>query len=201
MEVNFYTNISFCAIPGKNLLKSVEREFNGEQTKVKKFIGLFNITYADTVEKNTVIDIDKNKNYVLYNLNFPKVKHKPRAHLADGKSIAEAMITECPKVFGWGEQLLFQDVVRKSIKNGIPLEELEITVKQKFHEQKSQQQFLDIIKCAKRIQKENPKSKFTDIEFEIMDNKIGQEEINTPGTPLYELAHSILKLSWKHSNG
>lgn len=197
MEVKFYTNISFCAIPGKNLLKSVEREFNGEQAKVKKFIDLFNKTYTNTVEKNTVIDIDKNKNYVLYNLNFPKVKHKPRAHLADGKSIAEAMITECPKVFGWGEQLLFQDVVRKSIKNGDSLEELEIIVKQKFPGQKSQEKFLNVIKCAKRMLKENPKSKFTDIEFEIMDNKIGNEEINTPGTPLYELAHKISKLTFK----
>ena len=198
MDVNFYTNnISFCAVPGKNLLKSVEREFNGDKTKLNKFISLFDKTYAETVEKNTVIDIDKNQNYVLRNLNFPHTKYKPKAHLASGKSIAEAIITECPRVFGWGEQLLFQRIVKKAIKNGIPLEELEIIIKQKFPEAKSQQKFLDVIKSAKRIQAENPKSKFTDIEFEIMDNKIGQEEINTPGTPLYELAHNISKLTFK----
>ena len=204
MKINFYTNTSFCAVPGKNLLEQVNREFNGDSARMKKFKDLFDITYADTVEKNTVIDIDENQNYVLYNLNFPMVEYKPKYYPREEKTIAETIITECPRTFGSGEELLFQEIIRKSLKDGITLEELEYTVKKLIPERKGQQKFLGVIKCAKIIQSESPESELTEAEFEIAANKILQETVDifqqntdTSKLPLSEVVRSMQRLMWE----
>ena len=72
MKINYNNyNITFQAKPGSKLLKSVKKEFHGDKERTRKFAGLFEDTFTNNTDKNTVIDINKNKNLIFSNNLFP----------------------------------------------------------------------------------------------------------------------------------
>ena len=63
--VNMYShnNISFQAKIGNNALKTVKNECYSDK-RVAKFKQLFEDTFAKNIDENTVVDFDKNNNYI-----------------------------------------------------------------------------------------------------------------------------------------
>ena len=196
MEIRQNSFISFNAKAGKHLLKAVKSEFKGNQQRVNKFVDLFEQTYETTLDAGTIVDINKNKRYVLSHELFPNIKYMLRQSAIHKESLAGTIITECPKIFGYGEQLLFQNIVRKTMQV-LSFDELEKFVTDEIQSSQSLKKFQEVIKVARRIKTDMPNSKFSDTDFELMDNIIGNEEINTPGTALYNLTRSILSLTYK----
>ncbi len=193
MEISSHTNLSFNAQVGKHLLKGVQQQYNGNLQKVDKFVDLFEQTFSNLLDEGTIVDINKENRYVLSHTSFPKIAYMLRYSVLGIKPLAESIITECPKIFGYGERLLFQHITRRSI-NNVSLNKLEKFVQTEIKTTENQKKFLEVIDLAKRIKEENPDSKLRNIEFEIMDNRVMDEELNTPGTKLYELAHGTI--SW-----
>lgn len=189
MKIADNTTLSFRAKVGSRLLNTVRQEFGGNQTKVDKFVDLFEKTFFNVLDENTVVNIDKKNRYVFSHLSFPKVSWVSKRLISHNPSISENIITECPKIFGVGEDLLFKNIVRKNT-DKMYTGELEKFVKNEFKIPKNQKKFLEIINCAKRIKVESPEAKLTNIDFEIMENKILQERAEIPGTLEYELTHS-----------
>ena len=72
-----YNNISFQAKVGKNALKTVKNECHSDN-RVAKFKQLFEVTYAKNIDENTVVDLDKNNNYIFSHTAFPKIKYKSK---------------------------------------------------------------------------------------------------------------------------
>jgi len=59
----------------------------------------------------------------------------------------------------------------------------------------SKKSFLELIKVAKLIKKENPETKLTKDEFEIMSMKIVEEELKTLGTDLNNIMNNLSIIS------
>lgn len=186
-------DISFRAKLGKNILKRVNKEFCGDKTRVEKYIQLFEDTYASNIDKETVVDINKNRNFVFSNNSFPNIKYQHSSKMRKTASVAKTLINECSRVFGGGENSLFKVIIRKFLNNGKGTEELKYLAKN-IYNQKSRKSFLEKIKIAERIKKEYPDTKFSGDEFDYIQNVIMQEEAETPGTELYNLVHSLNKI-------
>ena len=60
-----------------------------------------------------------------------------------------------------------------------------------FTNTKSKESFSEKVKIAERIKKDYPDSKFTQDEFDYVQNIIMQEEAETPGTELYKLIKNL----------
>ena len=186
------TNLSFNAQIGDNLLKSINDEFCNNTTKIAKFKNLFDTTYRNVVDESTVIDINSERRYLLSHEFFPDISLILRQHVLKERPLAEAIIVECPKTFGWGENLLFKKIIREKLKQ-FDFQELESIAEVAIKNDKNRKYFLEIIECARRIISENPSSELSDSEFEIMENKILQEKFETPGTEEYEMVNSWLQ--------
>jgi len=178
MEINNHSNISFQAKVGPKLLNEVSKEFGGCQPSVDKFTDLFEKVYSNLLDNNTVIDINRDKRYIMSHIAFPDILCELRESILPYKSLPEAIITECPKIFGYGEKILFQQITAK-LADKMSLDKLEMLAKSKVLTPKNQNEFLEIINTAKRIKVEKPNSKLTNLEFEIMENKIFQEKLDT----------------------
>ena len=181
---------SFRATPGKNILKKINKEFGGDKTRVSKYVQLFQDTFVLTLDKETVVDVNKNNNFIFSNKNFPHIKYQHRSNMRAANSIAKTLINECSKIFGNGENSLFRIVISKSLNKGVGFRELEQAA-QKISNPKSREYYIENVKIAKRLKKEYPKTKFSSEEFDYMQNKMLQEEAETPGTKLYELIKKI----------
>lgn len=190
-------NLSFRAKLGKNIVKRINKEFCGDKVRVEKYIQLFDDTFALNIDKETVIDINKSKNFVFSNNNFPNVKYQHSSKMRETGSIAKALINECSKIFGGGESSLFKIILCKYMKEGIELQKVRKFADKVFTNTKSKESFLEKIKIAERIRKDYPNSKFSQDEFDYVQNIIMQEEAKTPGTKLYDLIHNFETLVFK----
>ena len=193
MDIQFRTNSNntFTAKVGPNLLKEVSCEFSYNQKQIKKFVGLFNSVHSNNLDKETVVDINGDNHYILSHLSFPNIFCILKEGIFDSnKPVSTRLINECSRVFAFGERLLFQEITRTML-NKINIDNLEQFVKNNIKMQKSQNEFLEIIECAKRLIQEYPNAKLSDGEFEGMSNIILNEKANTPGTSEYELIRNI----------
>lgn len=190
-------NISFQARVGKNALKIVKNECNGDKKRTAKFERLFEDTFTKNLDENTVVDLDKNNNYVFSHSFFPKIKHKSTQNMTFKKSFANSLLQECPKTLGNIETKMFRTIIAKSIKTGKTFDELENFAQKILKNEKSREYFLENLNLAKRIKKEYPKSKLKDFEFDYMMNIVLEEQANTPGTEMYNLVHNFGGLSWE----
>lgn len=184
-------NLSFRAKLGKNILKKVNKEFYGDKTKVEKYLQLFDDTFISNIDKETVVDINKNKNFVFSNNSFPNVKYQHYSKVREVNNIAKVLINECSRIFVGGESSLFKIIICKYMNNGVEPQHLRQLADKVLTNAKSKESFLEIIKVAERIKKDYPDSKFSSDEFDYFHNVIMQEEAETPGTKLYELIKKL----------
>ena len=191
-------NLSFRAKPGKNILKLVNREFNNDKTKLNKYVRLFEDTFESNLDKETVVDINKNRHFVFSNNSFPVIKYQHSSKMKVSNSYAQTFINECSRIFGSGEIDLFKVIIRKHLNNGNSTEGLKQLAK-KILNPKSREYFDEYIKVAERIKKEFPDSKISKEEFDYIQNIIMQEEANTPGTEMYKKVHSLIPQDFSFS--
>lgn len=185
-------DMSFRAKLGKNIIKQVNREFNNDKTKLDKYTHLFEDAFASNIDKETVVDINKNRNFVFSNNNFPDVKYQHSIKMKKTDSMAKALINECFKLFGEGEYGLFKVIICKYANKNTDFHKLE-QYAESIINSKSRESFLEKIKVAERFKKEYPDSKISREGFDYMQNIIMQEEAETPGTKLYNLIHNFGK--------
>ena len=193
MDLTINNDISCRAKLGKNLLKQINKEFGHDKIRMNKYVQLFDDTFASNIDKETVIDINKKRNFVFGNTNFPDVKYQHSSKMTETVSVAKTLINECSRIFGGGESYLFKVIIGKYLSKGKNPEELKELAKN-IITPKSRKSFLEKIKIAERIKKEYPDTKFSKDEFAYVENIMLQEEAETPGTELYNLVHSLDKL-------
>ena len=63
MDLTINNDISFRAKLGKNLLKQINKEFGHDKIRMNKYVQLFDDTFASNIDKETVIDINKKRNF------------------------------------------------------------------------------------------------------------------------------------------
>ena len=195
--VNMYShnNISFQAKIGNNALKTVKNECYSDK-RVAKFKQLFEDTFAKNIDENTVVDLDKNNNYIFSHTAFPKIKYKSKQKPIFKKSFLNSLLQECPKTLTNLEIKMFRTIISKCIKSGKTFDELENFAYEILKNKKSREHFLENLNLAIRIKNKNPKSQLKNFEFEYMMNKVMEEQANTPGTDLYDLVHNFSGLKW-----
>ena len=190
MDIQFHTNNTFTAKIGPNLLKQVTGEFKGDQAKVNKFANLFNSAHANILDADTFVDITGSNHYTFYHSSFPNIQyHAESIIVRNDKPLTERLIHECSRVLGQGEKMLFQEITRLNKTN---IDNLEEVVKNSVKSPKSQERFLEIIDCAKRLLQEDPNSKLKNVDFAIMENIIIGERASTPGTREYQILQKLL---------
>jgi len=118
MNTSVKNDISFQAKVGKRLLRQVRKEFDNNEIKVEKFEKMFQDTFQRNVDENLVIDIDKNKNLVFSHLSIPNVKYASSKVRNGNQSIAKYVMNECSKTYGYGEYMLFKNIISKSHNKG-----------------------------------------------------------------------------------
>ena len=188
-------DISFRAKIGKNLLKKIYEEFGHDKVRTDKYVRLFDETFVRNIDKETVVDINKNRNFIFSNDNFQGVKFQHRSKMRKTESAAKTLINECSRIFGGGENDLFKVIIRKCLEKGANFSELR-KLAEKITNPKSREFFLEKVKAAERLKKENPETKFSLDELDYIQNVIIQEEAVTPGTKLYDLIHSLDKIKF-----
>ncbi len=186
-------DLSFRAKLGKNIIKKINKEFNYDKIRTDKFAQLFEDTFVSNLDKETVVDINKKRNFIFSNTNFPEVKYQHIFKITETGSVARTLINECSRLFGEGENSLFKVIIGKYLSNGKSPEELKELAKN-IITPKSKKSFLEKFKVAERIKKEYPDTKYSKDEFTYIENLMLQEEAETPGTELYNLVHSLDKL-------
>ena len=196
--VNMYihNNISFQAKIGNNALRTVKNECDSNK-RVAKFKQLFEDTFAKNIDENTVVDLDKNNNYIFSHTAFPKIKYKSKQKPIIKKSFLNSLLQECPKTLTSLEIKMFRTIISKCIKSGKTFDELENFAQVILKNEKSREHFLENLNLAIRIKNKNPKSQLKNFEFDYMMNKVLEEQANTPGTDLYDLVHNFSGLKWE----
>ncbi len=198
MDLTINNDISFRAKLGKNVLKRVNKEFCGNKTRVEKYIQLFEDTFESNVDKETVVDINRNRIFIFSNNSFPDIKYQHSSKIKISGNIAKTLINECSRIFGSGEIDLFKLIIRKHLNNEKDTEKLK-QLANKIRNPKSRAYFDEYVKIAERIKKEFPDSKFSREEFDYFQNIIMQEEANTPGTEMYKKVHNLIPQDFSFS--
>ena len=195
MEIS--NNISFSAIPGPEVLRRVGKECGGNEARVMKFEKIFKATFADNLDENTVIDVDKRKRLIFSHIKFPDVLFKSGQKLDEGRgsNFPESMIMACPVTLKKLEHKMIRKIIADSINSGIGFNELSESVNVNIKNKSTKKYFLDNIKIAQRIKENNPKSTLTFDEFDEMEMIVFNELSKIPGTPEYDMLHSLIKLT------
>ena len=190
--INMYShnNVSFQAKVGKNALKTVKDECHSDK-QVAKFKQLFEDTFVKNIDENTIVDLDKNNNYIFSHTAFPKIKYKSKQKPIFKKSFSNSLLQECPKTLTYLEIRMFRSIISKCVKSGRTFDELENFAQEILKNEKSREHFLENLNLATRIKNEYPKSQLKNFEFDYMMNKVLEEHANTFGTDLYNLIHNF----------
>lgn len=175
-------NTSFMASPGPKLLKQVTNEFKGDKIRVAKFSRLFEDTFLNNTDNNTVIDIDKSRNLIFSNKIFPDIKYSYHNNSTTKKKLAEYLLNECPKTISWGENSLFRLIISKEFLKGKSFEQMAI-IAQKANLTKT---FRHLLSIAEKIIEANPKSKLHRLEFDIMEMKIAEEKLKELSSRIFK---------------
>lgn len=197
MEIS--NNISFGAIPGAEILRRVSKECSGEETRVKKFITIFDKTFIDDLDKNTVVDVDRQERFIFSHKSYPNILYESKEKLDKGRGndFQSAIIMACPVTLKKLEHKMIREIIAESINSGIDFQKLEQSVEANIQNSGTKNYFLNNIKIAQRIKENNPKSKLTFNEFDEMEMIIFNELSETPGTPEYNMLHGNMKLAWQ----
>lgn len=191
--------LSFHAKLGKNIIKKVNKEFNYDKTRTDKFAQLFEDTFVSNLDKETVVDINKNNHLIFSNNIFPDIKYQQSSKIRKPNDIAKTLINECSRTFGEGEANLFELIIIKYINKGKEIRNIKQLANNAITNLKSRECFLDNLKAAERLKKEQPNTKLNKYKLNDMEIKIMQEEAETPGTKLYNLVNKLNKMKFDFS--
>lgn len=173
-----YNPYNFKAHPGKRMLEQVSKEFNGNAEKVEKFKTLFNRTH-EYLDENIVIDINKNNDYIISHADFEGFENTI-THISDiTKPLAETVITECTRTFGYGQLTLFRNIVRTLTERGIPFKEIERIGSDRIKNEYASNSFIESVKAAKWIKENCPDAEWSNEDFEFAQEMLAQKEIDT----------------------
>ncbi len=195
--MDIQNNISFQAKLGNNVQKILKKEFKNDKNKLARFEKLFEDAFTKNLDNGTIIDLDKNNQYVFSHVGYNKIKHKTNISPVFKISYSYSLLQECPKTLARIENKMFRTIISKSINAGEIFENLQKKAEHLFTNQKSLKEFIENISVAKRLKQKFPKSKLKDFEFDYMTNIMLEEEANKPGTDLYNLIHNFGGLSWE----
>lgn len=173
MQNDYINIINFKAKPGNRLLKQVTKEFNGDKMRVNKYIKLFEDTFENVTDKNTIIDIDKDKNYIFSNIKFPNIKYCYTSNLVSVKLISQKLINECSKTISNGELMLFRNIISKIHSKDKSLK----CIEERTKTEKFSKKFKEQLGLAEKILEKNPHSKLTSVEFDAVDMEIVKENL------------------------
>ncbi len=171
-------HLSFKARPGAKVLKKVSKEYQGNKSKIDKFKHLFEVAHNKYTNKNTIIDIDNKGNLIYSHISFPNIKYCYKTEKVNSLPLSKRMINECSKTIATGESEFFHHVILQLLKKGVSIPELRI----KANDEQLGKTFNNLLFVLEKILKDNPKSKLTKLEFNLMQMKINDEKIrNTKG--------------------
>lgn len=192
MEIRDYTCLPFNAKLGPRALRCVNNEFGRNEKKLNKFLKLFDDTFSKSLDNGTIINIDRHKRYTLSHSLFPDIVYNIKDKPTKKRTLAQTIINECPRVFMYGEKLLFQHIVRQKSKD-TSFDVLEELINTKITNSDRKILFLETISLAKKIREENPTSKLQNSDFSAMENKILQEQFKDPESLFSKLARALLE--------
>lgn len=192
INIEVQNNISFKAKLGTKINKSLSKEFCYDSRRITKFERLFSDTFEKTLDTDTIVDIDKNKNWILSHIAFPDIKFCYKVAEKIKKTLSQNLIMECPKVLATSERNLFRTIISKRLKKGSNLDKIN-QMSNKILTLNSRRRFLEEINVAKRIQCEQPTSALSINEFEYMSNKIANEDLQNPSSYLSKLKASFFE--------
>ena len=162
------------AKPGPNMLDKVSQELNYNPQKINAFQDLFEETFFNTMDDNTVVDID-GEYFILYHSNYPEVKFKGyKIHERD--SMVHSMIGACPEELSIAEYKLYRRIIADYITSGKSFNDLRDFAKENITNPYKLDYFNRNIDIAERIRKENPDSTLKYIEFVKMEKRMMEEE-------------------------
>lgn len=165
--------LSFKARPGTKVLNKVSKEYQGNKAKIDKFKYLFEIAHDKYTNKNTIIDVDKKGNLIYSNDSFPNIKYCYKIDNINNLPLSERLINECSKIIATGESDFFHHTILQLLKSGVSISEL----KTKAKNEQLGKTFSNLLYLAEKILQDEPKSKLTKLEFDIMQMKINDEKI------------------------
>ena len=172
-------SIRFEARLGPNLRQYLlVNEFGGNVSKVEKFERIFDKTFSENMDKNTVIERKPNGKFFLFHPNFNGIKIPLKISIKEGKTLAQHLLNECSVAYGRAEYVMFQRFIAARVKKGESLDVIDKS--SKFLGRKRKPYFTDLIETAKRILAENPKSELDELDFSNMINIQMREIIETP---------------------
>lgn len=171
MEINNNYNINFGAKLGPNLKTTLlKKEFGGDKSRLKKFEDVFEKTFNEYLEENTVLEMTAKGRFELHNSIFPKFK-VPFRLMSHEPGLVQKILKTHPLNYNYNECSLFKKIISKEVKRGVSLEHLNNIVSERFAQSERQEYFFDFTRQAKRILEENPEAELTNLEFSEMSNR------------------------------
>ena len=180
----------FQAKLGKNITQTLRKEFEYNPAKLQKYEQLIQDTFNKNIDKNTILDINKENKLMFSHTLFPRIKFCQNYKLPKNEPLGKRIINQCSRTIGNGEYNLFQLIISTSINNGKSFNKL-FKLSEKLENDSSKKSFQNLLNIATRIKKENPKSKLTFNDFSSMQMKIMEEEMHTEGSELSNLIKNL----------
>jgi len=164
-------NIYFGIKLGSNLQNTLKTgEFKSNPTVFAKFEKLFCDKFENTTEPHTTLEMNKRGGFEFYNPAFPKIKQAFK-FFSNQKTLPEKILEESPIAYGACEYKLFQKIISTEVKKGKSIDKIMQKAQTLLSDSERKECFFDLINTAKRILKENPNAKLTEIEFSEMTNR------------------------------
>lgn len=191
MQIINSDNLSFQAKLGPNLKTTLlKKEFGGDKSRLKKFEDVFEKTFSECLEENTVLEMTAKGRFELHNSIFPKFK-VPFRLMSHEPGLVQKILKTHPLNFNYNECSLFRRIISKEVKRGVSLDHLENIANEKFAKTERLEYFLDFTHQARRILKENPVSELTDLEFSEMSNRELRELLEDESNGIMERLRGI----------
>jgi len=180
----------FQAKLGKNITQTLRKEFEYNPAKLQKYEQLIQDTFNKNIDKNTILDINKENKLMFSHTLFPRIKFCQNYKLPQNEPLGKRILNQCSKTIANGEYNLFQLIISTSINKGKSFKML-FKLSEKLENSSSKKRFQDLLNIATRIKKENPKSKLTHNDFLTMQMKIMEEDLHTEGSELSNLIKNL----------
>jgi hypothetical protein len=104
MEINNSNNLSFQAKLGQNLKTTLlKKEFGGDKSRLKKFEDVFEKTFNECLEENTVLEMTAKGRFELHNSIFPKFK-VPFRLMSHETGLMQKIMKTHPAIIRGGEE-------------------------------------------------------------------------------------------------
>ena len=178
IQTDYNNRISFNARLGANLKsKLLKEEFGGDVNRLKNFEMQFQDAVKEALDTNTILERNNNGHFQISNLIAPDITYPIKLFYRD-KLLSQRILDQ-----GWLKYLttecrLFEKIVSKKFNSGKSMDELRELAADLNEIRRPY--YTDVIDSAKRILKDNPNSKLTDLEFSEMNTIQLREIVESP---------------------